>query len=119
MFEHIDEPLGALKEAAAKLRSGGLLRIAVPDATDALERLRASKSKPIDVLQPFQHINGFTHKALVRLCNEAGFELIPGRIISRKLLQQIRATRNLDYFQESLKNLWTQARSTTLYFQKR
>jgi hypothetical protein len=74
-FEHIPEPRKNMKKLARAMRVGGILRVAVPDATDSISRLadpnwRATK----DALHPLEHINAFTPSSLERLGREVGLQ---------------------------------------------
>jgi hypothetical protein len=115
VLEHIADPAAALASVVAKLARGGLARVAVPDASRAIPLLRAAAGRPIKVLWPFEHINGFTHVSLVRMCERAGLTVLPGTRLAGRLLRRVRPGHGLDYLPEALKSLIGQRRSTTLY----
>ena len=118
VLEHIADPRTALKTAVAKLARGGLARIAVPDASRALALLRSANGRPVKALWPFEHINGFTHRALEQLCRDAGLSIIPGLSIARTFISHVRLGRDLDYIQEACKSLVGQTCATTLYLRR-
>jgi SAM-dependent methyltransferase len=74
-FEHIPRPRENMQKLARAIRVGGILRVAVPDATESISHLanpnwRAAK----DALHPLEHINAFTPSTLERLGREAGLQ---------------------------------------------
>lgn len=78
VFEHVPEPLALLREAVRTLRPGAIVRLSVPNATAAARRLASPHWSPRkDALQPLEHINGFTHRTLRRLAEEAGLRPLP------------------------------------------
>lgn len=89
VFEHLLEPGAVLKQLAAALRPGGLVKISVPDAGKAIRKLLGAKSfaalgkDDIMPIAPFEHINAFTYDSLVAMGREAG--LAPIRPSLRKL----------------------------------
>jgi SAM-dependent methyltransferase len=83
VFEHLHEPGGTAEELAATLRPGGILRISVPNALRLKRRLRRRWTpqefrRRLGEVSPFQHLNAFTHRSLVRLGERVG--LHPVRI---------------------------------------
>ena len=70
VFEHIPDPAGTLKALSDYLAPGGVVRIAVPDAGSLTRGLNWQTSQ--NVLHPLEHINGFTHRTLMRLGRSAG-----------------------------------------------
>lgn len=83
VFEHLAEPLETLTYLKQALKPGGLVYITVPDGWDIKRRLDAwdwkapkgSKNSLMPV-NPLQHINCFTHDALVQMANIAGLSLV-------------------------------------------
>ncbi len=73
VFEHLDDPLGVLRQLAGLLGPGGLVRISVPNATPDLKRARRGGWRPAkNALQPLEHINCFTNSTLKFLGRQAG-----------------------------------------------
>lgn len=78
VFEHLLEPGRVLRQLAAALRPGGLLKISVPDCDRAIRKLRRAgafaglSDEDIMPIAPFEHINSFTHDSLVAVGREAG-----------------------------------------------
>ena len=73
VLEHVPDPGGLVGAMAERLRPGGVLRVAVPNAAGALRRLgsrRWSASK--DALHPLEHVNAFTRRSLGELGKRAG-----------------------------------------------
>ncbi|NJO07119.1 MAG: class I SAM-dependent methyltransferase, partial [Chloroflexaceae bacterium] len=61
VFEHIPQPLATLEALAALLAPGGVIRIAVPNGSDIVRKLRATNWQASkDALHPLEHINCFT-----------------------------------------------------------
>lgn len=70
VLEHLDDPMGVLKELKARLNPGGLLVIEVPDTsgvTGINSRTEYYKIHPLD------HFNAFTPETLVAFVESAGF----------------------------------------------
>ena len=78
VFEHLLEPGTVLKQLAAALRPGGLVKISVPDAARSIGKLLGAKSfaalsaDDIMPIAPFEHINSFTYDSLVAMGRQAG-----------------------------------------------
>ncbi len=78
VFEHLLEPGAVLKQLAAALRPGGLVKISVPNAAKAIGKLLGAKTfaalgkDDIMPVAPFEHINAFTYASLVAMGKEAG-----------------------------------------------
>lgn len=82
VFEHLPDPLDTLRRLAGLLEPGGMIWISVPDASDLAGRVRqwdwtAPKDSPrsLNALAPLEHLNGFTHAALIAIAGKVG--LIP------------------------------------------
>lgn len=79
VFEHLPAPRATLALLAAKLRPGGVIRLAVPNARDIASvvpdfdrevvRPRLGRLNPV---APLEHLNGFTTAALIRLASSCG-----------------------------------------------
>lgn len=82
VFEHLLEPGRVLRQLAAALRPGGLVKISVPDAGRAIRKLLDAKTfaalgkDDIMPIAPIEHINAFTHASLVAMGREAGLALL-------------------------------------------
>jgi SAM-dependent methyltransferase len=81
VFEHIPDPAGTLRHLLTALRPEGLIRISVPDGAGIRQRLREPdwaapkfSAKSLNPVAPLEHINCFTHEALVRMARAAGLE---------------------------------------------
>lgn len=89
VFEHLLEPGEMLKCLAGALRSGGLVKISVPNSARSIRKLLGTKDfgalseGDIMPIAPFEHINAFTCDSLAALGREAG--LVPLRPSLRKL----------------------------------
>jgi len=89
VFEHLLEPGAMLRQLAASLRPGGLVKVSVPNAAKSLRKLLGAKDfgvlseGDIMAIAPFEHINAFTYDSLTALGREAG--LVPLRPSLRKL----------------------------------
>jgi len=78
VFEHLVDPLGALKHLVRALAPGGMLKISVPDGRDVKHRLAVGDWSAMDgphclfAVTPLQHINCFHREALLELARRAG-----------------------------------------------
>jgi len=77
VFEHLEDPLGALGALVARMAPGALAYLTVPDCEAALANLadpawRAAK----DELHPLEHINCFTRDSLIDMARRAGLRPI-------------------------------------------
>jgi SAM-dependent methyltransferase len=86
-FEHLREPLATLRHLRRGLRTGGIIKIAVPNGDDILRRLRSmdwtapkGSRRSLNAVSPLEHINCFGHRALVRMAHLAGLEPMRSRI---------------------------------------
>ena len=78
VFEHLPEPLAALKSCYAALRPGGWLRIAVPNgATFAAANWQPDYMPSI----PLEHINMFTPTSLSAFAERGGFVVRPAPLV--------------------------------------
>ena len=83
-FEHIPHPLAQLKQLVSILNPGGIIRLAVPDASGK----EASFSNPDwraakNAFHPLEHINAFTRQTLSELARQAGLRVIPSPILPK------------------------------------
>lgn len=83
VLEHLPYPLNTLKELAQSLRSGGLIRIGVPDGWNIKKRLKSANWQPSKVdlydlnqVAPLEHVNCFNHFSLITMARRAGLEPI-------------------------------------------
>ena len=84
VFEHLTDPFTDMKQVAAALRPGGVLKIAVPISPNIRDRLKrpdffASRESPrsLMVVHPLEHVNTYNAKSLTVMAARAG--LIPVR----------------------------------------
>jgi SAM-dependent methyltransferase len=84
VFEHLADPLGALKHLTSALAPGGILKISVPDGADIKRRLAigdwsAGEGSPTSLLSitPLQHVNCFSRRSLLELARRAGLAPVP------------------------------------------
>ena len=90
VFEHLAEPLLALRHLAGALKTGGMVRINVPDGSDIEQRLKRidwtapsdSPNSHLPLVGPLVHINCFRKQSLAQMAREAGMEevAIPVRV---------------------------------------
>ena len=71
LLEHLENPLGTLKEIAKILKRDGLLLIVTPDFG---ERAITQKTPPEDFRTPPEHLYYFTRQSLQNMLNKAGLE---------------------------------------------
>lgn len=85
VFEHIDNPLATLQYLIESLKPNGIIKISVPNGWDVKRRLsimdwkapKGSKDS-LNLVAPLEHINCFSHDALVKMARIAG--LVPVQI---------------------------------------
>jgi 2-polyprenyl-3-methyl-5-hydroxy-6-metoxy-1,4-benzoquinol methylase len=77
VFEHISNPLQALKSLVSSLKSKGIIYISVPNGKGIEQQLANPEWKASrNAIHPLEHINCFTHESLVHLGELAGLVLI-------------------------------------------
>jgi 2-polyprenyl-3-methyl-5-hydroxy-6-metoxy-1,4-benzoquinol methylase len=83
VFEHLARPLETLRYLVSALRPGGLIWIGVPNGGDIRSRLERdnwttdkSSAESLNAVAPLEHLNCFSAKALVRMAECAGCELL-------------------------------------------
>lgn len=118
VFEHITDPVDALRRVARALRPGGIARIAVPNASGAASLLKKSSGRPLKELRPLEHINGFTYTSLVRALDKVHLKPLTSLFIAKRLIPRVRPTQNAQYLQDALKFCYSQNHGTTIYFIK-
>lgn len=78
VLEHVADPHAILEHLVAALAPGGMIKLSVPDGSDAKKRLAIGNWSAMDgpenllVLTPLQHVNCFTRRALVTLAARSG-----------------------------------------------
>lgn len=79
VFEHVPHPLNLLIKLTECAKDGGVIRISVPNAANALSLLFSADWKAgKNPFQPLEHINAFTKATLLKLGEEAGLKEIKG-----------------------------------------
>lgn len=116
VFEHITNPLQTLNYLSSSLKTGGIIRISVPNGSIALKQLKHSSQKnwkaTKNELHPLEHINCFTHSTLRAMGKRANLECI-------NLIHSIRKSRK-----ETILNVvamltgQNRSKDTQLYFRK-
>lgn len=90
VFEHLPSPADTLQLLKQKLRAGGVIRLAVPNAwrvASHLKRFDRELSRPrlggMNALAPLEHLNGFTTRSLVRMAADQGLKRLnpPWRVL--------------------------------------
>lgn len=81
VFEHIPEPLETLRHLKKSVRSGGLLKISVPNGSGVKKRLKNpdwtidKKSKnSLNAVSPLEHINCFQYESILRMAGIVGLK---------------------------------------------
>jgi 2-polyprenyl-3-methyl-5-hydroxy-6-metoxy-1,4-benzoquinol methylase len=80
VLEHVYDPVDFVKEAAGRLRTGGLLLVNVPISDGLMPRLLRERWYGF---QPTQHVHQFTRRGLTQVVVRAGLE--PLRVTSESL----------------------------------
>jgi 2-polyprenyl-3-methyl-5-hydroxy-6-metoxy-1,4-benzoquinol methylase len=78
VLEHLDDPLGTLREIASRLRPGGILVLGVPDCSGIVVPTTADQFSNVQVLE---HINHFTPDALTAMLDRAGFSRMQPKVV--------------------------------------
>jgi SAM-dependent methyltransferase len=120
VMEHLAEPAEVGAALARSLRSGGLLRISVPNATGIADRLaRADWQAPkgsagsLNAVAPLEHVNGFDHRSLLVLGERLGLEpFVHG------LRTEIHATARIRYAASAVLHRVRRPAGTMLLFRK-
>lgn len=82
VFEHLTNPREVLQRLSAALRPKGLLKISVPDAAAALNKLKSTLSfSALDpqeqmAVAPLEHVNAFTKSSLLAFGQSVGLRPI-------------------------------------------
>ncbi len=73
VLEHVPDPRACLAELAARLASGGIMHLRVPDGRGVAARLAQHGWSPdLDAIHPLEHINCFTRSSLLFAAGAAG-----------------------------------------------
>jgi len=113
VFEHVSKPREVLSSLSHSLAVGGVIRIAVPNATKELHALQHRDWKAHKgPFQPLEHINCFTHQTLSALGKAVG--LTP---VTRPLFPLLAGTLTHVPVQ-LLAPLYLRFFGTTVYFRK-
>ena len=73
VLEHVAEPLALTTSLALRLKSGGVMRLSVPNGRGCAARLKRKGLRCSNsAAAPFAHINTFSNANLKRLAREAG-----------------------------------------------
>ncbi len=83
VLEHIPEPLKTLCYLRRALKAQGLIKVSVPDGGDIKKRLKIcdwtapkGSKNSLNVVSPLEHINCFSRRAITRMVDMAGFEMV-------------------------------------------
>jgi 2-polyprenyl-3-methyl-5-hydroxy-6-metoxy-1,4-benzoquinol methylase len=83
LLEHVPEPLPLLQRLGASLAPGGIVKISVPSAERSMSIVRLLRTgayrgdyQTIMPIQPLEHVNSFTRRAVEEIVACAGLELI-------------------------------------------
>jgi SAM-dependent methyltransferase len=125
-LEHLERPLEVLEYLAPSLKSGGLIKLCVPDGFDIKKRLKILDWKAekgtrnsLNPVAPLEHINCFRRDNLIKIARLAG--LVPVKI---PLFIQYTYAINLKSIKQSIRNLIAPIKrnllnqGTTIYFAK-
>jgi SAM-dependent methyltransferase len=123
VFEHLPDPLATLRPLVASLRTGGAVRVSVPDCAAAIRELRGDWRPRKGALQPLEHINGFTNRTLRRFGRAAGLTVLPqpflpgqgllGKSYRRGLLPWLKSVVGVPYRAFCGTTLWFQKAART------
>lgn len=77
VLEHLRDPWETVRRLTASLRVGGLLKISVPNGNGMLKRVGSLRwtnqgRAEIMAVHPLEHLNCFSHQALIKLGERAG-----------------------------------------------
>ncbi len=113
VFEHLPDPSTTLDLLVGSLKTGGIIRISVPNGQGIAQKLTKTGWKPSkNAIHPLEHINCFTHKSLINFAESAGLQLIkqPFMLGHRYDIKS--------YIKGLLGRYYRQYLGTTLYFRK-
>jgi 2-polyprenyl-3-methyl-5-hydroxy-6-metoxy-1,4-benzoquinol methylase len=79
VFEHIPDPVGMMKHLSLGLKSGGIIKISVPNGNDIGNKLKAVNWKAsrmakdsLMVVSPLEHINCYRTQSILEMGKECG-----------------------------------------------
>ena len=76
VFEHLPDPVPALRNLCQHLKPGGIVNLRVPDGRGVARRLvQRGWSPELSSIHPLEHINCFTRNTLIKLAARAGLQL--------------------------------------------
>lgn len=116
VLEHVPAPGHALRDLAAKLKKGGVIRVSVPDGCSYHKALlqKGLNFKEMGVIHPLEHINCFNHDNLLYLGKKSGLQPIE-KMPVLKYPSRLKNLYKNSYFRYSYSR---QFKSTTIYFRK-
>ena len=82
VLEHVSDPLETLSSLLQYTTKDSILRVSVPNIDRFLLSSNLWKGWPFDgnsthIMQPFEHLHGFTIKSLKKVLLRSGFQLVP------------------------------------------
>jgi 2-polyprenyl-3-methyl-5-hydroxy-6-metoxy-1,4-benzoquinol methylase len=107
VFEHLADPLGTLRHLGKALKTGGLIKISVPNGYDINRRLRVmdwtapkETRNSLNAVAPLEHINCFRRRTFKVMAQAVGMEetFLP-------MLCQYRYTTNWNGLKGTVRNL--------------
>lgn len=122
VFEHLPSPAAILQLLKHKLRAGGVIRLAVPNAwriASHLKRFDRQLRRPrlggLNAIAPLEHLNGFTTRSLVGMAADHGLKrlqppwsaLVAGFLFLPGLRTKLKAVARPFYLRSNLSTqLW-------------
>lgn len=90
VIEHVPKPRHLLDRLSGTLAPGGIVKLSLPNASNARSIIRQIKAgryrgdyPTIIPIQPLEHVNSFTHGAVKALADDAGFRIVTPKIRER------------------------------------
>jgi len=127
VLEHLPDPAGAVQHLTQSLAPAGIIKIGVPNGTAIKARLSMGdwlapkkSERSLNAVAPLEHINCFSHDALVALGRRAGLEPVDIRRSPR--LRRRGRDQTLRDIGRALSNRvlprWRGHRGTSLFFMR-
>jgi hypothetical protein len=125
VFEHISNPFETLQDLTKSLKSGGVIKLSVPNGMHAERIIKLQKWEEdkeevdsMNVVAPLEHINCFTTKSLLVLAEKNGLELVKIRkpYYESITLKEMIKTKLRPYFHKLRKPVLT---DSSLMFRKK
>lgn len=96
VMEHLADPLEVLCHLVKGLKSGGVVKLSVPDSHRIKSRLQnpvwtlppGMRKYPLNPVAPLEHLNGFTYRSLVTLAEKAGLSAVSLRPGPKRSLRE-------------------------------